>query len=83
MNREEATVFVRRAEEFYNSTLRSILEPNHTDQFVVIEPESGDFFLGKTLSEAGHAARIAHPDRLTHAMRVGHSAALHFGMHIR
>ena len=51
--------------------------------FVAIEPESGDYFLGKTHSEAMKAARRAHPDRLCHAMRVGHKAALHFGMHIR
>jgi len=29
------------------------------------------------------AARQSHPDRLAHAMRVGHKAALHFGLHIR
>ena len=26
--------------------------PNTLDEFVAIEPESGDYFLGKTLSEA-------------------------------
>jgi len=59
------------------------IEPAHLDEFVAIEPESGDFFLGKTLNEATRTARKAHPDRLTHAMRVGHRAALHFGMHVR
>ncbi len=75
--------FVRRAKEIYATRLRVILEPKHIDEFVAIEPESGDYFLGKTLSEATRAARQSYPDRLTHAMRVGHRAALHFGMHVR
>jgi hypothetical protein len=83
MTESEVDEFVRRAEEIYTSRLRTVLEPNHVDDFVVIEPESGDYFLGKTLSEATRAARRTHPDRLTHAMRVGHRAALHFGLHVR
>ena len=75
--------FVRRAEQIYNTRLRAVLEPEHRDEFVAIEPESGEFFLGKTLSEAMGAARRSHPDRLAHAMRVGHKAALHFGLHVR
>jgi hypothetical protein len=75
--------FVRRAEGVYAARLRAVLEPEHMDEFVAIEPESGDYFLGRTLSEAVGAARRSHPDRLAHAMRVGHKAALHFGMHVR
>ncbi len=75
--------FVRRAEEIYASRRRAALELDHIDEFVVIEPESGDHFLGKTLNEATRAARCTYPDRLTHAMRVGHKAALHFGLHVR
>ena len=71
--------FVRRSEEIYVTRLRSVLEPEHTDEFVAIEPDSGEYFLGKTLNEATRAARAKYPDRLTHAMRVGHKAALHLG----
>ena len=77
----EMNQFVRRAEEIYASKLRAMLEPDHLDQYVAIEPDSGDYFLGQTLNEATIAARKAYPDRLTHAMRVGHRAALHFGLH--
>lgn len=83
MTKPEVEKFVRRAEEIYATRLRVVLEPEHVDEFVAIEPESGDYFLGKTLSEATQAARKSYPDRWTHAMRVGHSAALHFGMHVR
>ncbi len=75
--------FVRRAEEIYVARLRAVLEPQHAGEFVAIEPESGDYFLGKTLTEATCAARKSYPDRLTHVMRVGHKAALHFGLLVR
>jgi len=81
MNKPNVDELVRRAEELYSTRLRAVLEPKHTDEFVAIEPESGDYFLGKTMSEATSAARQSYPDRLTHVMRVGHKAALHFGMH--
>jgi hypothetical protein len=83
MASSEAEELARKAEELYYSRLQEVLEREHLDDFVAIEPESGDYFLGKTLSEAGAAARRAHPGRLTHAMRVGHKAALHIGMHLQ
>jgi hypothetical protein len=83
MTRSDVNEFVQRAEAIYSSRLQAILEPAHIDEFVAIEPQSGNYFLGKTLNEAARAARKAYPDRLTHAMRIGHRAAIHFGMHIR
>lgn len=70
---------VEKAEAIYESRLQRILEPSHEDDFVAIEPESGDYFLGKTLSDAAQAARAAYPTRLTHVMRIGHKAAIHLG----
>jgi hypothetical protein len=46
---------------------------------VVIEPDSGDCFLGRTLSEAGWAAYKAYPDRRMYGMRIGYSVAVEFG----
>ena len=74
---------VHRAENLYAGKLRFEFEANHQNEFVAVEPDSGDYFLGKTLSEALGAARDAHPDRLSHAMRIGHQAALHFGVSLR
>lgn len=79
MNASERKEFVRRAEGFYQKNLRAKLEQSQMNQFVAIEPESGDYFLGKTLTEAAQAARKAHPDRPSHLMRVGHVAAVHIG----
>lgn len=79
----KTTQLIERAEKLYATQLRALLEPGHLHKFVAIEPESGDYFLGGTMSEAIGAARRAHPDRLTHTMRVGHDAALHFGMQVQ
>ena len=71
------------ARRIYEERLRETLELSHRDQFVAIEPISGDYFTGPTLSEAIGASRAKHPDRMAHALRVGHPAAIHFGMHVQ
>ncbi len=76
----ESEVVAQRARLVYDRTLRVKLEAEHTDEFVAIEPESGDYFLGRTLSEAIQAARRAHPERLPFAMRVGHPTGVQIGM---
>lgn len=73
----------RDARRIYDERLRSLLEESHMNEFVAIEPISGDYFLGPTLSEAIGASRTKYPKRLAHALRVGHKAAIHFGMQIR
>lgn len=80
MSPSDLQELVRRAEAIYTDRLQTTLEPEHNDKFVAIEPESGDFFLGNTISEAASAARQSYPKRPTHAMRVGHSTALHIGL---
>ncbi len=42
----------RRVEELYDQRLKTLLEAAHRDEFVEIEPDSGDYFLGPTLCEA-------------------------------
>jgi hypothetical protein len=73
-----ANDIARLAQAIYDADLKEQLELSHRDEFVAIEPVSGDYFLGQTLSEAMGRARQAHPDRLAHVVRVGHRAAVHF-----
>ena len=68
-----------RAKRIYDERLRAALEAGHPGRFVAIEPDSGDYFLADTLDAAVRAARAKHPARLSHVVRVGHPAALHFG----
>jgi hypothetical protein len=75
----ESTNVSAQAQRLYDERLRADLERLHPHAFVAIEPVSGDYYLGQTLSEAIGAARKAHPDRLAHAIRVGHKSAVHLG----
>lgn len=69
-----------KAQNIYDARLRSDLERTHLNYFVAIEPESGDHFLGETLSEAASSARAAYPDRRACILRVGHRAAVQMGV---
>jgi hypothetical protein len=80
MNRPELEAFARRAETIYQQRWQAQFERSHPDKFVALEPDSGDAFLGETLSEAINASRQRYPDRLAFGMRVGHRAAVHIGV---
>jgi len=76
----EPTVFQvdqRRAisggKEIYNR-IREKLEPEHKGQIVAIEVDSGDYFLGRTVTEATSEARKKHPDKVFYFVRVGFPA---------
>ena len=66
-----------RAEKFYEERLKAELERTHMDCFIAIEPDSGDYFLGHTLTEAAAAAHAAYPDRRGAILRIGHSATVY------
>jgi hypothetical protein len=70
---------IERAKLIYAERLQATLEAQHTDRFVAIEPESGDYFLGDTFDQAVKAARAKHSTRLSHTIRIGHRAAFHIG----
>jgi hypothetical protein len=70
----------RRAKRLYQEQLQQSLESTNQNDFVAIEPESGDYFLGQSLSEAIQASRAKYPDRLAFALRVGHVATVDIGV---
>ena len=80
MASEQSLDVARRATEIYDARLRVKLEAQHRNAFVAVEPDSGDYFLGVTLSEAILAAREAYPNRISFALRVGHPSAVHLGV---
>jgi hypothetical protein len=77
---EETQAVARRATEIYESKLKANLELSHPNKFLAIEPESQDYFLGETLTQAIQVARTAHPDRLAFALRIGHPTAIEIGV---
>jgi hypothetical protein len=70
---------IERAKRIYTEQLQAVLEPQHLNRFVAIEPDSGEYFLDETFDEAVKSARAKHPSRLTHTIRIGHRAAFHLG----
>jgi hypothetical protein len=76
---QDSRALVRRAELVYEQNLKKTLEATHRHYFVAIEPDSGDHFLGRTLSEASASARKAYPDRRTYVLRIGHPVAITIG----
>ena len=70
---------IERAKRIYAERLRAVLEHQHPNRFVAIEPESGDYFLEDTFDAAVASARAKHPSRLSHTIRIGHRAAFHMG----
>lgn len=76
---QESQRVVVKAKMLYQQKHRENLEKASHGEFVCIEPESGEFFLGRTLDDAVNKATDVFPDRLTYTLRVGHVAALHLG----
>jgi hypothetical protein len=79
MTSPDSREIARQAELIYERRLRTALEESHKGEFVAIEPISGDYFLGRTLSDAIQAARKAYPDRVGHVLRVGSRSAVQIG----
>lgn len=75
----EAQRVAAKAKAIYREKYQASLEASSRDEFVCIEPESGEYFLGETFDDAVNKAIDAYPDRLTHTLRIGHAVALHLG----
>ena len=76
----ETRSVIDRAKHIYATELQANLESEHMNRFVAIEPESGEYFLADTFDEAVKSARTKYPARLSHTIRIGHSAAFHIGV---
>jgi hypothetical protein len=76
---EHSRDVVQRAKKIYVDCLRLRLTAEHPDEYVAIEPDSGDFFVADFFGQAVRNARTAHPDRISFVIRIGHDAAIHLG----
>lgn len=72
---------VERGQRTYKQKLAAILEPSHIGEFVAVEPDSGQYFLGTTASAALVAAHAAMPNNLFYLTRVGQETAHTVGGH--
>jgi hypothetical protein len=80
MNSDENKLLADRSKALYASKLQTDLEKRFPDKFVAVEPDSGDWFVADSFSESVRQARLAHPNRVSFVIRIGHKAALHIGV---
>lgn len=73
------TQVAERAKAIYSRRLQAELEATHPDDYVAIEPESGEYFLATSFGGAVAAARAAYPNRISFVIRIGHPTAFHLG----
>jgi hypothetical protein len=70
-------------ERLYEENLKTKLEPTtHNGKIVVIDAESGDYFLGKNLHEANEEARKKYANKVFYAIKVGYPAVYSFTSHM-
>jgi len=65
----------RKADALYEK-LREQLEREHLEEIIAIEPDSGDYFIGRNRREAEKKARAKHPDKLFFRRRIGPNPAV-------
>lgn len=66
---------IDRAKQTYTNKLAAKLEPEHNGEFVAIELETGDYFVGEDEVEAADKARAAGHDGSLWFLRVGSTFA--------
>lgn len=70
---------VQQGQKFYKEHLKHILEPDHNGEFVSIDPESGQYFVGKTAVEAMKKSKEALPGKIKCLLRIGSEATYRIG----
>jgi hypothetical protein len=76
---ETSSPMIEDGQAFYESHLKSLLEPDHSGEFVAIEPTAARYFLGQTATAALVTAQKAMPESQFFLTRVGRSAAHRIG----
>lgn len=76
--RSELKSYSRQALSIYEK-LKEELEQNHWGEYVVINPNNGDYFIGSDRSEVLAIAKAKYPNILLFSHRIGYRASLHFG----
>lgn len=79
MTRTQRDEFASRAERAYAERWKGVLEPEHLGELIAVDPDSGDYVLGKDLWELDSACDQKFGTKLVHIFRVGGGAAVRIG----
>ncbi len=71
--------FVESARKAYADRWQATLEREQFGKVIAVEPESGEYVLGNTLSETSKAARQRFAKKPVHIFRVGGGGAVKIG----
>lgn len=71
--------FAETARMVYEERLKDRLEEQHPGEVIALEPESGDYVLGKTLAEVDRACHEHFGSRPVHVFRIGGGGAVQVG----
>jgi hypothetical protein len=72
---------VKRGEKRYKQ-IKKDLEPKHKNKFVIIEVDSGDYFIDKDSVKATLKAQKKYPNAIFYTVRIGHPAAYSMKGHV-
>lgn len=75
----ERQQFAEAANKVYEERLRSRLEEQHPGEVIALEPESGDYVVGKTLAEVDRACHERFGSKPVHVFRIGGGGAVKVG----
>ncbi|MFH1563315.1 MAG: hypothetical protein ABIF11_07880 [Nitrospirota bacterium] len=64
----------QKGDEVYQR-VRGKLEEKHKGEFVLIEPETGDYFIGKDQLEIVFQAKKKYPEKVFRMIRIGYPAS--------
>lgn len=71
--------FVQSAKKIYEEKLKIQLERDHFGEVIAVEPESGEYILGKTYRDVDVARRERFGQKPVHIFRVGGGGAVKIG----
>ena len=74
-----ATEIDRRAQELYNSRIRSEVEAANRGRFIAIDVDSGDYEIGDDRLTISNTVRSRRPNATTGMLRIGYLAAGRIG----
>jgi len=77
-SRSDLKTYSRQARLIYEK-LKNELERKHWGEYVVINPNNDDYFVGTDRSEVLARAKLKNPNVLLFSHHIGYRASLHFG----
>ena len=78
-NLETRSTLSETARRIYEQSLRTELEASHMGELISLEPESGDFVLGRTFRDVDLATQQKFGRKPTYVFRIGGGGAVKFG----